>query len=118
MAEVIGFLVVVGLLIGIPVALTLAISAARRRREEERKNRIYAKYGRGEVADRILSSTIWVGETSEQLLDSIGRPADTDEKVLKTKKKEIWKYYHRGGNRYGLRITIENGVVVGWEEKL
>jgi hypothetical protein len=31
--------------------------------------------------------------------------------------KEIWKYNHSGGNRYGLRITIENGEVIGWDKK-
>jgi hypothetical protein len=51
------------------------------------------------------------------LLDSLGHPADIDEKVLKTKKKEIWKYHHMGGNRFGLRITLELNQVVGWDEK-
>jgi hypothetical protein len=37
---------------------------------------------------------------------------------LKTKRKAVWKYAHRGGNRYGLRITVENNAVVGWDERL
>jgi hypothetical protein len=59
----------------------------------------------------------WQGQTQEQLLDSLGRPADTDTKVLKTKTKEIWKYNRVGKNRFGLRVTVENGVVVGWDKK-
>jgi hypothetical protein len=36
---------------------------------------------------------------------------------MKTKRREIWKYGRMGGNRYSLRVTLEQGVVVGWEEK-
>jgi hypothetical protein len=36
---------------------------------------------------------------------------------MKTKTKEVWKYHQRGANRYGLKITLENGRVVGWENK-
>lgn len=86
--------------------------------ERDRKERIYQKYGHNEIAERIIKKTIWVGETSEQLEDSLGKPCDIDEYVLKTKKKEKWKYYQRGVNRYGLKIMVENGVVVGWDEKL
>jgi hypothetical protein len=83
-----------------------------------RRARIYGKYGRTEVADRLIERTVWVGETAEQLQDSIGVPADIDDKVFKTKRRETWKYVRRGRNRYGLRITVENGIVVGWDEKL
>lgn len=83
-----------------------------------RRARIYRKYGRSEIAERILSKTVWIGETAEQLRDSFGAPIDVDEKVLKTKRKEVWKYVRKGKNRYGLRFTVENGIVVGWDEKL
>jgi hypothetical protein len=107
-------LIIVGLIIAFfaMVAVFNAIAA------KNRRGRIYAKYGRGQIADAIISKTVWVGETEQQLEDSLGRPYDTDEKVLKTKRKVIWKYQHRGGNRFGLRITVENGLVVGWDEKL
>ena len=39
-------------------------------------------------------------------------PAPDDEKVLKTKTKHILKFNPTGKNRYALRITIENDVVV------
>lgn len=88
------------------------VNAAQRRKE------IYRMYGRTPLAEKIIARNIWQGQTQRQLRDSLGNPADTDEKVLKTKTKTIWKYHHRGGNRYGLRITVENGVVVGWDEKM
>lgn len=90
----------------------------RRAKVEARKESIYQKYGHTENAERIINKIIWLGETSEQLSDSFGKPLDIDEQVFKTKKKEVWKYYQKSTNRYGLKITIENGVVIGWDEKL
>ncbi|NNC68303.1 MAG: hypothetical protein HKN83_09745 [Gammaproteobacteria bacterium] len=43
---------------------------------------------------------------------------DIDQKVLKTKTKEVWKYFPSGRRRYGLRVKQVNGEVVGWDEKL
>ena len=65
-----------------------------------------------------MNSEFWVGQTAQQLRESIGDPVDIDQKVLKTKKKEVWKYFPQGKRRYGLRITLENDEVVGWDEKL
>lgn len=97
------------------VVLKLVFRAAQ---AKARRDRIYQKYGRTEVADRIFKKVVWVGETAAQLRDSLGNPLDIDEKVLRTKRKEIWKYIRKGTNRYGLRITVENGEVIGWDEKL
>ncbi len=104
----------IGLLVFVMVMMARAAAA----RERYRQARIWAKYGNTETAQRIIDKTIWQGETDAQLRDSLGAPTDIDQKVLKTKSKAIWKYHHRGGNRYGLRITVENGMVVGWDEKL
>lgn len=87
-------------------------------RGNSRKKRIREKYGNGELAHRIINGVIWQGQTSAQLIDSKGEPVDIDQKVLKTKAKEVWKYHQTGRNRFGLRITLENGVVIGWDEKL
>lgn len=86
--------------------------------KKAREKRIYQKYGHTEIAENIIKKVIWVGETSDQLLDSLGRPCDIDENVLKTKKKETWKYCRKSTNRFGLKIIVENGFVVGWDEKL
>lgn len=76
------------------------------------------KYGDEELATKIINRTLWQGQTAEQVLDSLGKPKDIDQKVLKTKTKEIWKYFPSGRRRYGLRITLDNGEVVGWDQKL
>ena len=82
-----------------------------------RKEKLIEKYGDEELVDKLINSCIWVGQTMEQLTDSLGSPHSIDTKVLKTKTKEIWKYQHRGGNRYGLRITLEEQEVVGFDHK-
>jgi type II secretory pathway component PulF len=112
--ETVGFVVPVIVIVGIIISIAVSRTAAKK----HRVSYLLAKYGDQQTVDRIMSKTIWVGETSEQLIESLGNPADIDEKVLRTKTKAIWKYAHRGGARYGLRITVENGVVVGWDEKL
>jgi hypothetical protein len=34
---------------------------------------------------------------------------------MKSKVREVWKYEHQGANRFSLRITLENGIVTGWQ---
>ncbi|MDP3008454.1 MAG: TerD family protein [Methylococcales bacterium] len=87
------------------------------RKADERRNALIAKHGSAEVADKIINKEFWQGQTKEQLKDSRGTPADVDQKVLKTKTKEIWKYTQIAANRYALKITLENNLVVGWEEQ-
>ena len=40
-----------------------------------------------------------------------------DDKLLKTRKREVWKYNRTGVNRYGLRITLDNDIVTTWDHK-
>lgn len=75
------------------------------------------KYGDTQLVLRIMSGTIWQTMTSEHLYDSVGQPEAVDQKYLKSKSREVWKYDHLGANRYGLRVTLENGTVVGWDSK-
>lgn len=106
------------IILGIGVALIVIAAITRSLIRAARAHAIYAKYGQTETAERIIKRQVWVGQSTEQLRDSLGSPVDVDEKVLKTKTKHVWKYVHRGGNRFGLRITLENGFVVGWDERL
>ena len=86
----------------------------------KRRNQIgylHSKYEDEALAQRILEHRPWEGQTSQQLVDSLGDPVSIDKKVLKTRKREIWKYNQRGTNRYKLRITLDDDIVVGWDEK-
>lgn len=75
------------------------------------------KYNDQEIVDRVIKGYFWQGQTQEQLIDSMGYPSAKDNKVLKSAVREIWKYHERGKHRYGLKITVENGLVVGWDKK-
>ena len=83
-----------------------------------RRAELMEKYKDEKIVDDILARRCWVGQTSEQLTDSLGAPVDTDEKVMKTKRREVWKYHQTGHNRFALRVTLEDRIVVGWDEKL
>lgn len=103
------------------IALEAEQDAERQAREAARATRrteLLKKYGDEELVDRIMSGRIWQGQSAEQLRESIGEPLDVDEKVMKTKRREVWKYHALGGNRFGLRVTLNQSVVVGWDEKL
>lgn len=83
----------------------------------ERRKRLMAKYGDPEIVRRIMERMVWQGQTQEMLLDAFGNPLAIDEKVLKTKRKETWKYDQIRRNAYATKIVLENGVVVGWDGK-
>ena len=75
------------------------------------------KYRDGALVQRMMQGQIWPGQTSEQLNDTLGLPVTVDDIQLKTKKREVWKYGKTGINRYRLRITLDNDVVVSWDQK-
>jgi len=86
-------------------------------KKRARLRHLREKYEDEVIVQKILKKTIWIGQTSEQLADALGYPTATDRKLLKTKTRDIWKYRHQGANRYGLRITVENDEVTGWDSK-
>lgn len=84
---------------------------------KKRRTALMKKYQDEDLVDSLMSQSFWQGQTADQLMDSLGNPEDIDQKILKTKKKEVWKYNYQGANRYGLRITLDNDLVVGWDQK-
>jgi hypothetical protein len=113
LGEFMGWGPLVSAVIVIIVLIIWHQAAQKKKKHEE----LMAKYNDADLVDKLMNCSFWQGQTSEQLLDSLGNPQDVDEKILKTKKKEVWKYNHQGGNRYGLRITLDNDIVVGWDQK-
>lgn len=79
--------------------------------------RLMMKYKDDDLVESLIDETFWRGQTAAQLMDSLGEPLDVDQKVMKTKVREVWKYEQTGKNRYGLKITLEDGLVVGWDQK-
>lgn len=105
------------LLVFLTFALILAVRWIRVRAEKrDRLTYLFSRYDTYE-AHKILRKIIWVGETSEQLLDSLGKPYATDDKLMKTKHRRVWKYRHQGGNRFALRITVDDDAVSAWDDK-
>ena len=90
---------------------SLRLLAARQRREM-----LLAKYSDEAVVEAIIDGGIWHDMTREQLLDSWGSPIAIDTKVLKRKVKETYKYDQTGVNRFARKASLENDVVVGWEQ--
>lgn len=105
----------------IPTVIAIVIIATgvwlNKEAKKARRKELFEKYKDESVVEGIMAKTFWQGQTSEQLLDSFGEPLAIDNKVLKTKKKEIWKYDTIARNRYGLKITLENDIVMGWDQK-
>ena len=95
------------------VALVMANRASKRRKRIEELRRKYPE----DIVQRILAGQIWQGQTEGQLIDALGSPAEVDRKVLKTMRREIWKYGRMSARRFRLRITVENGTVAGWDHK-
>ena len=85
--------------------------------KKKRLEYLHLKYGDEAIIRCILQRQFWEGQTSAQLIDSLGNPVSIDKKLLKTRTREIWKYDQRGVNRYGLRIILDDGVVSGWDKK-
>lgn len=98
------------------IALLLVPGYLRRKRLAVRRASLTARFG-AEVAEMILKRRVWQGQTEEMLLEARGAPAHVEETVLKTKTKRVFKYEPAPGNRFKLRVMVEDGVVVGWEDK-
>jgi hypothetical protein len=60
----------------------------------------------------------WADAPEQAAVEVFASPDEVEERILKTKTKRILKYrdvMHAG--RYSAKVTIENGAVVGWEDK-
>lgn len=95
----------------------LIYKAREAKREEERLTMVSSKYT-GATASLIAQKMFWHGQTAEQLKDSLGLPDAVDVKLLKTRRREVWKYGHYEANRYRTRVTLDNGIVTTWTTHL
>lgn len=113
MADAIGVNNVVGcILLAILLFAIYRIIKAKRR-----ENYLLEKYKDPDIVKKILVGACWQGQSAEQLKDSLGQPEDIDQKLMKTRSREVWKYNRNGVNRYGLRVTLDDQIVTGWDKK-
>ena len=92
----------------------------RKRLEELRTARraiLLEKYGDQDIVNRIMEEEVWQGMSREQLIDSRGLPADIDTDVNAKRTRQIYKYDQSGADRFRRRVTLDDGVVVGFQER-
>ena len=99
------------------VALFGAATAIRVLLRGMRRSSLMKRFGDGAMVDTIMEGRIAKGMSSDMVIAAWGEPADMDETVLKTKSKHEMKYDQTGKNRFGKRVYLEDGTVVGWEIK-
>ena len=87
------------------------------RQNKARKLMLMKKYNDEDIVENIMAETVWIGQTKEQLRDSLGTAADIDRKTQKREEKEIWKYNQKTKYIYSLKITLKNSEVIGWAKK-
>lgn len=112
------FLLVVATVGAIGFALyKMAESEDKKRAKEEaerRRQRLIDTYG-PEVASRILRCIIAQGDTVEIVHEMFGEPEAVTEKVSPTRARYVLKYGQLNARSFRLKVTIEDGVVIGWE---
>ena len=99
------------------VAIITLITIRSKRAKKMKRERLLMKYQDMDIVNRIMRQLIWQDMSRDQLIDSWSNPVEIGTKVFKTKTRETFKYNKVGTNRFGSRVILENGIVVGWEKK-
>jgi hypothetical protein len=99
------------------IGVVIAVVVVREILRAVKRERLMKKYGDAVLVGKLMKGLFWEGQTAEQLIDSIGKPVEVDNKVMRSKTRSVWKYSQRSKRRFGLRITLENDQVVGWDKK-
>jgi len=99
------------------VAAGVLVFVARGLAKNSRYAKLMAKYGDEKLVHALVTQTIWQGMTIDQLKDSWGEPVAIEQKVMKTKVREIYKYKPLGKNRFRDKVTLEDGIITGWDQK-
>ncbi len=95
--------------------LIFLVSFLKYKINERKYQRLMNKYHDDDVVSGIMGNKVWRGQTAEQLFDSWGDPEVKDIKVSKYKRIEIWKYGRINKRSFKSKVTLENGIVVGYE---
>ena len=92
-----------------------AIEKEKKKEALARKKYLCRKYGE-EIGVRLWQGRLWIGMTSDMLLEQKGRPSKTKRTVYKNKTKNRWYYLSANGRRAYLTVILENGKVVSWSD--
>lgn len=99
------------------IALVALLVISRMARRALRLTLLRRQFDNEDFVQTIMAGRIAQGMSRDMVEASWGRPADFDERVMKTKTKQEMKYDQTGKNRFGTRVYLEDGLVVGWETK-
>ena len=69
------------------------------------------------TAQRITLGEVWEGMTEAMLIDARGLPVSRDQRNIKGRIRETWKYNQTGRGRFATRIIVNDGRVIGWDVK-
>jgi hypothetical protein len=83
----------------------------------QRRKHLIERYGDPAIADRIMRAQLWRGQKAEHFREALGKPADVDQAVLEEEGEGVSKYQPTGKRRYAVKVTLDDGVVVGSEDK-
>ena len=89
--------------------------AAADERARVRRENLVARFGDA-VAAKIVAKDLWIGATREMVIEMYWHPSEVSEKVLETKTKRVFKYFPACGPRFGLKITLDDDEVAGWDK--
>lgn len=115
-----GIVILLVLVVVFVAVLSFKDSAARNRKAEAerlRREAIDRDYAGSPFRQDILDGSIRQGMTIDMVVAAWGPPAAVDRKVLKTKTKAVLKYGPGPGRSFANKVTIEDGIVVGWEQR-
>jgi hypothetical protein len=111
--------VAVGLAAALVISLVIWFALRSRRKADEaaanRYRELVARWGQ-EIADAITAAHIWQGMTSDQLVESRGRPDDIANEVTQRGTRSVYKYRQGSTRGFRLRVTLAGDVVTGWKE--
>lgn len=68
-----------------------------------------------ETARRVLDSELRIGDSREVVEAIFGEPEDVSERVMKSKTRHVLKYGRLNARSFAMKITLEDDVVVGWD---
>ena len=63
------------------------------------------------------SGVLYRGQERSTLINLFGHPDMVDITQTAKNRREVLKFFPSGSNRYKLKVTVENGLVIGWEIK-
>lgn len=81
---------------------------------EIRRLRLIRKYTDDDIADRIMLRCVWLGQTEQQLFDSLGKPLRVV-CVNAGSGHMIYSYDELGTGRYRMNVRLVNRRVVSCE---